>query len=123
MKKYSDEELELINIQIGCTFRLERLKRGISQHDLSLDVNTDPTTIGRIERFEHGIRWEKIYQLSQYYNLNFCDLFIFKDNEYLLQIIKQCYQLETKLNQKKVKFYEQLLNDVKEKLIELKGQI
>lgn len=116
MKKYSDEELALINIQIGCTFKLERLKRGISQHALSLDINTDPTTIGRIERFEHGMRWEKIYQLSQFFGLNFCDLFTLKTGEHVIQIINKCYKLETKLTKRKIEYYKELLTEVKMRL-------
>lgn len=119
MTHYGDTELELINIQIGCIFRMERLKRNLSQHDLSLEINTDPTIIGRIERFEYGIRWEKIFKISQYFTLNFCSLFELKSCNYTLEIINECLQRETKLTRTKEKYYKNLVKLVKDKYSKL----
>ena len=75
MKKYCDKEVDLLNIQIGCVLRLARLKQGISQYQLSLEINSDPTNIGRVERFENKSAWDKIYTISQYFNLDFLSFF------------------------------------------------
>ena len=68
-------EIKLLNIQIGCILRLARLKKGLSQHDLSLLLGSNPTMIGRIERFENISSWDKIYSISQQLDVNFSDLF------------------------------------------------
>ena len=52
MNEYPKDLLELLNIQIGCIIKINRLRKDISQHDLSLILDLNPTAIGRIERAE-----------------------------------------------------------------------
>ncbi|WP_026451469.1 helix-turn-helix domain-containing protein [Aequorivita capsosiphonis] len=105
MTKYSEIELNLINIQIGCVIRLARLKRNLSQHELSLIIGTNPTMVGRVERFENESSWNKIYCISQQLEINFFDLFVLKSKEELLNIVDESLSLEEKLTTVKRDYY------------------
>ena len=105
MKKYSEIELHLLNIQLGCVLRLARLKKGLSQHSLSLILGSNPTMVGRVERFENISSWDKIYSISQQLDVDFCDLFILKDKGDLLSIVEASLNLENKLTQDKRSYY------------------
>ncbi|WP_461534421.1 helix-turn-helix transcriptional regulator [Sinomicrobium sp.] len=115
MKKYSEAELELLNIQIGCMLRLSRLQKGLSQFVLAEQLNSNPTAIGRIERFEHSSPWDKIYAISQILEIEFCELFILKDKKELLSIVKETLKLETKLTEEKERYYKSLENLIAKK--------
>jgi|SRR5690606_701297 transcriptional regulator with XRE-family HTH domain len=108
MKKYSEEEINLLNIQIGCILRFARLKKGLSQHDLSLLLGSNPTMIGRIERFENISSWDKIYNISQELDVKFNDLFILKSKDELLSIVEESFKLEEKLTEEKKEYYKGL---------------
>lgn len=108
MKKYSEIELNLLNIQIGCILRLARLKKGLSQHSLSLNLGTNPTMVGRVERFENVSSWDKIYAISQQLDVDFCNLFVLKSKEGLLSIIDESFKLEEKLTEEKKEYYKNL---------------
>lgn len=105
MKKYSDIELHLLNMQIGCILRLARLKKGLSQHELSLILGSNPTMVGRVERFENVSGWDKIYAISQQLDVDFCDLFILKKKEEILSIVEESLKLENKLTKDKKNYY------------------
>lgn len=115
MKKYNKNEIELINIQIGCVLRYSRLKKGLSQHELALQLDMNPTTIGRIERFENVSSWDKIFILSQKLNINFCNLFNLMDKVDLLTIIENSLRLEEKLTQDKKDYYSFLRKTIQNK--------
>lgn len=70
MQKYSDRELVLLSLQVGCTIRLERLRRSLSQEDLGLLLGSNSTMIGRIERAETGTAWQNLMKVSQELNMN-----------------------------------------------------
>ncbi len=108
MKKYSEIELNLLNIQIGCILRFARLKKGLSQHSLSLNLGTNPTMVGRVERFESTSSWDKIYSISQQLNLDFCNLFELKSKNELLSIVNESIKLEEKLTEEKKEYYKNL---------------
>jgi transcriptional regulator with XRE-family HTH domain len=108
MKKYSDKELHLLNIQLGCVLRLARLRKGLSQHNLSLMLNSNPTMVGRVERFENVSGWDKIYTISQLLDVDFCDLFILKSKDDLLSIVDESINLEDKLTKEKRNYYSLL---------------
>lgn len=108
MTKYGTKELELLNIQIGCVLKLERLKKGISQEDLGLLIEADKTKIARLERYAHATNWSTIYLVSQELNCNFCSLFVLKGKKEILQIVEECIKLENKLSAMKIKYYENL---------------
>lgn len=105
MKKYSDIELHLLNMQLGCILRLARLKKGLSQHELSLILGSNPTMVGRVERFENVSGWDKIYAISQQLDVDFCDLFILKKKEEILSIVEESLKLENKLTKDKKNYY------------------
>ncbi len=105
MRKYDEEEIKLLNIQVGCMLRLARLKKGLSQHDLSLLLGSNPTMIGRIERFENISSWDKIYSVSQQLDVNFCDLFTLRSKDELLSIVEKSFKLEDKLTVEKREYY------------------
>jgi transcriptional regulator with XRE-family HTH domain len=108
MRKYSQAELELLNIQIGCVLRLARLKQNISQHDLGLRLESNSTMIGRIERFANISGWDKVFALSQELEVDFCSLFILKTKVDLLSIVEESLSYEDKLTEKKKAYYDNL---------------
>ena len=105
MRKYGEIELHLLNIQLGCVLRLARLKKGLSQHSLSLMLGSNPTMVGRVERFENVSGWDKIYSISQQLDVDFCNLFILKSKDDLLSIVGESLKLENKLTQDKRDYY------------------
>lgn len=105
MRKYNEDELKLINIQIGCLLRLARLKKGLSQHNLSLILGSNPTMVGRIERFENISSWDKLYSISQQLDIDFCDLFTLRSKDELLSIVDESFKLEDKLTIEKKEYY------------------
>lgn len=105
MRKYNEDELKLINIQIGCLLRLARLKKGLSQHNLSLILGSNPTMVGRIERFENISSWDKLYSISQQLDIDFCDLFNLRSKDELLSIVDESFKLEDKLTVEKKEYY------------------
>ncbi|MGF7231367.1 helix-turn-helix domain-containing protein [Arachidicoccus sp.] len=105
MKVYSEEELQLVNIYIGLSIKLGRLKQGLSQLQFAILVETNNTNIGRIERAEHYTGWDKILLLTQYLNLDFCSLLTVKTKKDLLGIVEECYKLEGRLTKEKNKYY------------------
>ncbi|AYN67526.1 XRE family transcriptional regulator [Euzebyella marina] len=119
MRKYSDSEIELINIQIGCLLRLARLRKGLSQLDLGHQIDSNSTLIGRIERAEGKTGWEKIYMLSKQLGINFNELFELKDKEALIAIVKESLRYEDKLTQEKKKYYTLLITRIELKYKQL----
>ncbi|GAA3588013.1 helix-turn-helix transcriptional regulator [Flavivirga amylovorans] len=105
MGKYGEIELHLLNIQLGCVLRLARLKKGLSQHSLSLMLGSNPTMVGRVERFENVSGWDKIYSISQQLDVDFSNLFILKSKDNLLSIVEESLKLENKLTQDKRDYY------------------
>ncbi len=105
-------ELELLNMQIGCMLRLGRLKKGMSQLDLALLLGSNPTMIGRIERFENVSGWDKILSISQQLSIDFCNLFVLNTKEELLLIVEESFKLEDKLTQEKRDYYDYLKSQI-----------
>lgn len=108
MKKYSDKEINLLSLQVGCTIRLERLRKGLSQEELGLAIGSNSTMIGRIERAENVTAWQNLLKVSQELNINYDSLFVFKSNENILEMIKECLSLENKLTTEKANYYKKL---------------
>jgi len=114
MTDYTSTEIELINISLGITIKLRRLKKKLSQLDLGIISDTDNTIVGRIERAEHVSGWDKIMQVSQKLNIDYCSLFVFKTKQEVLDMITECLKLETKLTTKKQEFYDKLVMRITE---------
>lgn len=112
MRKYGEIELKLLNLQIGCVLRLARLKRGISQHTLSLSLGTNPTMVGRVERAENISGWDKVLTISQQLDVNFCNLFILKNKEDFLSVVEESLGLENKLTPEKAGYYSSLKKEI-----------
>ncbi|MFS4432341.1 helix-turn-helix domain-containing protein [Chryseobacterium sp. S90] len=115
MQKYSDIEIELLSLQIGCTIKLKRLKNGISQEDLGLIIGSNATMIGRIERYETSTSWQNLLKICQAIELDYVCLFKLKSLEEILFIIDECLQYEKKLTIEKENYYKILKKTVKEK--------
>jgi len=113
MGKSSKIELNLINLQIGCILRLARLKQNLSQHKLGIKIEYTSTMIGRVERAEGVSGWDKIYTISQYFNINFNSLFTLKNKETLISIVEESFSLEEKLTQEKIDYYNFLKKTIK----------
>ncbi|WP_426484654.1 helix-turn-helix domain-containing protein [Flavobacterium sp. 2] len=105
METTSEIELNLINLQIGCMLRLARLKQNFSQHTLGLKIDYSSTMIGRVERAESISGWDKIYTISRYLRIDFKSLFILKSLETLILIVEESFNLEVKLTQDKIDYY------------------
>jgi transcriptional regulator with XRE-family HTH domain len=121
MKEYPREYIELLNIQIGCLLKVNRLRSKKSQHDLALVLESNPTAIGRIERAEVISGWDRIYILSQELKIPFSDLFVLLPEKKLLLIIDEILGLEQKLNDEKKEFYRTLISKIIEKYTRLKS--
>lgn len=115
MQKYNDNEIELLSIQIGCTIKFERLKKGISQEELGLVIGSNSTMIGRIERYENSTNWQNLLKISQILEIDYDSLFKLKPIEEILLIIEGCIQLEKKLTVEKENYYSFLKKMIKEK--------
>lgn len=115
MREYSKEELDALGLQIGCVLKLERLRKGISQEDLGLEIGSNSTTVGRIERHENLTSWKNIYLICQALELEFNILFNLKSEAEILEIIQECITFEGKLNRKKREYYELLIGNVRQK--------
>lgn len=106
MQKYSDRELVLLSLQVGCTIRLERLRRSLSQEDLGLLLGSNSTMIGRIERAETGTAWQNLMKVSQELNIKYESLFKLKSTEEIILMIRECLSLEKKLTAEKLNYYK-----------------
>ena len=114
MSKYDAKQLELLNIQIGCVFKLARLKEKISQENLGLAIGADKTKISRLEKNAHATNWNTIYLVSHELGINFSSLFILKSKEDILLIIDECIKLDTKLTLVKNRYYDNLKKTISE---------
>ncbi len=112
MKTYDIDKIELIRLQIGCMIKHARLKKGISQEELALSINSTSTTIGRIERAEHNSSWDLLLLISNYLDLNFGSLFTLIKKDELHTIVKETIKLERKLTNEKNRYYETLLRKI-----------
>jgi len=108
MKKYSDKEISLLSLQVGCTIRLERLRKGLSQEDLGLAIGSNSTMIGRIERAENVTAWQNLLKVSQELDINYNSLFLLKSIGDIILMVKECLSLETKLTTEKLNYYRKL---------------
>ncbi|MDA6071070.1 helix-turn-helix domain-containing protein [Flavobacterium sp. AC] len=115
MRKSRETEVYIINIQIGCILRLARLSQKLSQHTLAGKLEYNSTMIGRIERFESISGWDKILTLSEYLNINYCELFVLKNRATLLTIVDNSFKLEEKLTQEKIDYYSFLKKTINNK--------
>lgn len=115
MNESRKEFLELLNIQIGCIIKINRLRKNISQLDLSLAILSNPTAIGRIERAEVVSGWDRIYILCQELNINIADLYILLPQSHLLSIVDEIFSLEQKLSNGKKEYYSKLKAIIKKK--------
>jgi transcriptional regulator with XRE-family HTH domain len=112
MNEYPTEYIRLLNIQIGCLLKVNRLKKAKSQLDLALTLNSNSTMIGRIERAEVIGGWDKIYLLSQALRIDFAKLFILLPKLTLLSIVDEIYSMETKLTSEKKEYYKSLKKEI-----------
>lgn len=115
MRKSSELELYLINIQIGCILRLARLQQKMSQHTLGLKLEYNSTMIGRIERAESISGWDKIFSMSRCLNVNYSELFILKSRDSLNAIVNESFKLEEKLTKEKTDYYNFLIKTINKK--------
>ncbi|WP_159523719.1 helix-turn-helix domain-containing protein [Sunxiuqinia indica] len=122
MRKYNEVEFELLNIQIGCVLRLARLRKGLSQHNLSLLLGSNPTMVGRVERSENVSGWDKILSISQELDVDFYGLFELKGKDELLSVVDESFKLEDKLTQEKSDYYRYLKIAIKKKFLLLKKE-
>ncbi|PTT07338.1 DNA-binding protein [Flavobacterium sp. HMWF030] len=115
METASEIELNLINLQIGCMLRLARLKQNFSQHSLGVRIGYTSTMIGRVERAESVSGWDKIYTISRYLRIDFKSLFVLKSLESLILIVEESFNLEVKLTQEKIDYYNFLKKSLRTK--------
>ncbi|MCI9843505.1 helix-turn-helix domain-containing protein [Flavobacterium pectinovorum] len=113
MEIASEIELNLINLQIGCMLRLARLKQNLSQHSLGIKIDYSSTMIGRVERAESVSGWDKIYTISRYLRIDFNSLFVLKSLPSLISIVEDSFNLEVKLTQEKIDYYNFLKKTLK----------
>jgi len=120
MQKYSDKEIELLSLQIGCVIKLERLKKGLSQEDIGLIIGTNSTMIGRIERAETLTSWQNLIRVCDAVGANIKSLFDLKSLEDNLSLVDNCIRYEKKLTTEKQEYYNSLKKIFKKKYQTLK---
>lgn len=120
MYEYSDEELDILGLQIGCIIRLERLKKGLSQEVLGLLIGSNKTTIGRLERYENATSWKILFKVCQSLKIDYKELFLLQPIEFLLSVIKESFSLEEKLTVEKEEFYINLETEIKKRYLKIK---
>lgn len=108
MSDSSEELIVLLNVQIGCLLRYERLKLRLSQLELGLEIGMGSTLIGRIERALNFSSWDKIYIYAQYVNLTAQELLSLKTRGELLEIVEKSFILESKKSASTKLYYENL---------------
>jgi DNA-binding XRE family transcriptional regulator len=108
MSGVNKTKIRLIRLQIGCIIKLARLKKGLSQGELALLTDCTSTTIGRIERAEHSSNWEILLLICDQLNIQVGKLFVLKQKNDLLSIVKHIFQLEQKLTTEKKNYYIEL---------------
>ncbi|GEN73683.1 helix-turn-helix domain-containing protein [Chryseobacterium lathyri] len=101
MYKWNVEELK---IQVGIIFKLCRLRKGLSQFQVAIEVGLSKDYIGRIERGETNPTIEIIVNICNFLELDINQV-VTKENESQLATIKlEILELEAKLkNQNKKK--------------------
>lgn len=115
MLNYSDKEIDLLGLQIGCVIKLERLKKDLSQEDIGLLISSNATMVGRIERAESSTSWQNLLKICQAVGLKYESLFQLKSLEENLKIVESCFKLEKKLTKEKQDYYKALKNILKHK--------
>ncbi len=120
MQKYSDNEIDILSFQIGCSIKLQRLKRNLSQEDVGLTIGSNATLIGRIERYETSTSWQNILKICQAIELDYASLFKLKPLEEIFLIIEECLQIEKKLTVEKENYYKLLRIEIEKKFKNLK---
>ncbi len=115
MSDAHEDLVELLNIQIGCILRYERLKLHLSQLQLGLEIGMSDILIGRIERALNFSSWDKIYIYWKYVNITADELFSIKNRDQLLDIVEKSYELEPKKSPNTKLYYENLKEFVKQK--------
>lgn len=108
MSDAAKELIVLLNVQIGCLLRYERLKMRLSQQELGLEIGMDSTLIGRIERALNFSSWDKIYIYAQYVNLTPKELLSLKTRDDLLEIVEKSFILESKKSPSTKLYYQNL---------------
>ena len=112
MENEVNKDIRKLQIQIGCIVRLNRLRQGLSQLDLSLKFGSNSTLIGRIERAASISGWDKIYILSKLLGIPFEDLYYIKPKRDLLKIVSEARDLEEKLTTEKAQYYDGLVSEI-----------
>ncbi|NLN32846.1 MAG: helix-turn-helix transcriptional regulator [Flavobacteriaceae bacterium] len=112
MRLFTEEEFKKVNIYVGLTIKFKRLKLGLSQFQLAVNVGSNNTSIGRIERAEHFSGWDKIITITQFLDIDFCELMVIKDKKEILKLVNDCYILEEKLTSQKENYYVELLEKI-----------
>jgi len=120
MNEDEREYLHLLNIQIGCILKVNRLRKDISQHYLAAAIDSTSTTIGRIERAEVLCGWDKIYILSRELKIDFNKLFHPLPQDDLLLMVDEIFSLEQKLTMEKKEYYRKLKKSIIDKYKTLK---
>ncbi|MEG1198968.1 MAG: helix-turn-helix transcriptional regulator [Algoriella sp.] len=120
MQNYSDKEINLLALQIGCLIKLERLKKDLSQEDIGLLIGSNATMIGRVERAETSTSWQNLLKICQAVDLNSESLFQLKSLDENLVIVENCFKLEKKLTIEKQEYYKSLKKLFREKYKNLK---
>ncbi len=108
MRKYDAEELKLLNIQIGCVLRLARLRKGLSQEDLAVLLESNSTMIGRVERAKNISGWNKLFSISQELGVDYCSLFVLVRKDQLLSVVEESLKFENKLTGEKAGYFTKL---------------
>ncbi len=108
MSNAAEELIVLLNVQIGCLLRYERLKLRLSQQELGLEIGMDSTLIGRIERALNFSSWDKIYIYAQYVNITATELLSLKTRDDLREIVEKSFILESKKSPSTKLYYENL---------------
>src|SRR5690606_11521937 len=113
MDLYGKKYIEILNIQIGCILKLHRLRQDLSQQEVAVAIDSNSTTIGRIERAEVVGGWDKIYMICHTLNIDYDHLFILLPLKKLLSLVDEIYSLDQKLSNEKREYYLKSKENIK----------
>jgi DNA-binding XRE family transcriptional regulator len=113
MDLYGKKYIEVLNIQIGCVLKVHRLRQDLSQQQIAVAVDSNSTTVGRIERAEVVGGWDKIYMICHTLKIDYNQLFILLPLKKLLSLVDEIYSLDKKLSSEKEEYYLKLKENIK----------
>ena len=70
----ANDGLYKLNKNIGSVMRKHRIKKGVSQADMGVDISISTNQVGRIERAQSNPTIKTLYSIAEYLDIEVVDL-------------------------------------------------